>query len=108
MESNEKLLKKLNNGREYRAMRLEVRTTDPAAPDSKQEVEGYACTFNQPYLLYEYRGDSGTSYRIMEQIDPHAFDDCDMDDVIMQYDHEGRVFARTKTARWPWPLTAPG
>ena len=96
MESNEKLLKKLNNGREYRAMRLEVRTADPAAPDSKQEVEGYACTFNQPYLLYEYRGDSGTSYRIMEQIDPHAFDDCDMDDVIMQYDHEGRVFARTK------------
>ena len=94
MESNEKLLKKLNNGREYRAMRLEVRTADPAAPDSKQEVEGYACTFNQPYLLYEYRGDSGTSYRIMEQIDPHAFDDCDMDDVIMQYDHEGRVFAR--------------
>ena len=49
MESNEKLLKKLNIGREYRAMRLEVRTADPAAPDSKQEVEGYACTFNQPY-----------------------------------------------------------
>lgn len=96
MENHDKLLKKLNNGREYRAMRLEVRTTDPAAPDSKQEVEGYACTFNQPYLLYEYRGDSGTCYRIMEQIDPHAFDDCDMDDVIMQYDHEGRVFARTK------------
>ena len=94
MESNEKLLKKLNNGREYRAMRLEVRTADPAAPDSKQEVEGYACTFNQPYLLYEYI--SGTTYRVMEQIDPHAFDDCDMDDVIMQYDHEGRVFARTK------------
>ena len=59
-------------------------------------MEGYACTFSQPYLLYEYRGDSGTCYRIMEQIDPHAFDDCDMDDVIMQYDHEGRVFARTK------------
>ena len=96
MESNEKLLKKLNNGREYRAMRLEVRTADPAAPDSKQEVEGYACTFNQSYLLYEYMGDSGTTYRVMEQIDPHAFDDCDMDDVIMQYDHEGRVFARTK------------
>ena len=96
MESNEKLLKKLNNGREYRAMRLEVRTADPAAPDARQEVEGYACTFNQPYLLYEYMGDSSTTYRVMEQIDPHAFDDCDMDDVIMQYDHEGRVFARTK------------
>ena len=96
MENHDKLLKKLNNGREYRAMRLEVRTADPAAPDASQEVEGYACTFNQPYLLYEYMGDSGTTYRVMEQIDPHAFDDCDMDDVIMQYDHEGRVFARTK------------
>jgi HK97 family phage prohead protease len=30
----------------------------------------------------------------MEQIDPGAFDDCDMSDVIMQYNHEGRVFAR--------------
>ena len=79
-------------------MRLEVRTADPAAPDATQEVEGYACTFNQPYLLYEYMGDSGTTYRVMEQIDPHAFDDCDMDDVIMQYDHTGRVFARTKNA----------
>jgi HK97 family phage prohead protease len=96
VENHDKLLKKLNNGREYRAMRLEVRTADPAAPDASQEVEGYACTFNQPYLLYEYMSDSGTTYRVMEQIDPHAFDDCDMTDVIMQYDHEGRVFARTK------------
>ena len=31
-----------------------------------------------------------------EQIDPHAFDDCDMRDVIMQYNHEGRVFARSR------------
>ena len=76
MESNEKLLKKLGNGREYRAMRMEVRTD--GAQDA-QTVEGYATTFGEPYLLYEY-----------------AFDNCDMNDVIMQYDHEGRVFARTK------------
>lgn len=37
MESNEKLLKKLNNGREYRAMRLEVRTADPAAVSFLEE-----------------------------------------------------------------------
>jgi HK97 family phage prohead protease len=30
-----------------------------------------------------------------EQVDPSAFDNTDMSDVIMQYDHEGRVFART-------------
>lgn len=92
MESNEKLLKKLGNGREYRAMRMEVRTD--GAQDA-QTVEGYATTFGEPYLLYEYGFEDGT-YRVMEQVDPHAFDNCDMNDVIMQYDHEGRVFARTK------------
>ena len=92
MESNEKLLKKLGNGREYRAMRMEVRTD--GAQDA-QTVEGYATTFGEPHLLYEYGFEDGT-YRVMEQVDPHAFDNCDMNDVIMQYDHEGRVFARTK------------
>lgn len=29
-----------------------------------------------------------------EQFDPDCFADTDMSDVIMQYDHEGRVFAR--------------
>lgn len=76
MESNEKLLKKLNNGREYRAMRLEVRTADPAAPDASQEVEGYACTFNQPYLLYEYMGDSGTTCAAGRPAAGHSDDDC--------------------------------
>lgn len=93
MESN-KLLEKLGSGREYRAMRLEVRGSDDAC-EVRQEVAGYATTFSQPYLLYEFAVDDGT-YRVFEQVDPHAFDECDMSDVIMQYDHEGRVFARTK------------
>lgn len=53
-------------------------------------VEGYATTFNEPYTLYE---DDDVIFR--EQVDPNAFEETDMDDVIMQYDHEGRVFART-------------
>lgn len=53
-------------------------------------VEGYATTFNAPYLLYEF--EDGT--KIYERIDAHALDSADMSDVIMQYDHEGRVFAR--------------
>jgi HK97 family phage prohead protease len=32
--------------------------------------------------------------RILEQVDPNAFDEADMSDVIFQYDHRGRVFAR--------------
>ena len=90
---NEKLLKKLDGGREYRSMQLEVRdaAADEEGGDGKMIVEGYATTFNQTYLLYD-----GQRYKIYEKVDPHAFDGCDMSDVIFQYDHSGRVFARTK------------
>ena len=75
-----------NNEREYRAV-VELRADDKES----YMVEGYACTFNDPYLLY---ADDG--YEVKEQIDSDAFIQCDMSDVIMQYDHEGRVFARTR------------
>lgn len=80
---------KLDEGRQYR--NIDVSAFERRADDDKGEkiVEGYATTFNQPYQLWSYDG-----YTVMEQIDARAFDDCDMSDVIMQYDHEGRVFAR--------------
>lgn len=53
-------------------------------------VEGYATTFDEPYVLWEY---DGIQYK--EVIDRHALDNADMSDVIMQFDHAGRVFART-------------
>jgi len=52
-------------------------------------VEGYATTFNKPYLLYEWDG-----VQYFEQIDRHALDGADLSDVIMQYDHQGKVLAR--------------
>ena len=85
----DKLLRKIENGREYRTMTMSVRAAGD--DDGEMIVEGYATTFNQPYLLYDWR-----DYKVMEQIHPDAFKDCDMTDVIMQYDHEGRVFARNK------------
>ena len=54
-------------------------------------VEGYASVFNHPYTLYE-----DDEFVIQEQVDAKAFDETDMSDVIFQYNHEGRVFARTK------------
>lgn len=54
-------------------------------------VEGYATTFEDPYMLFE---DSFDGWKYMEIIDRHALDDADFSDVIMQYDHEGRVYAR--------------
>lgn len=90
--TNPKLEKKLVDGREYRAMKLEIRADPPEGDtDGQKIVEGYATTFNQLYTLYE-----GKSYKLLEKVDPHAFDECDMSDVIFQYDHTGRVFARTK------------
>ena len=74
--------------REYRRIDVSVMETRKAE-DGKMIVEGYATTFNQPYQLW-----SSADYTVNEQVDRHAFDDTDMSDVIMQYDHEGRVFAR--------------
>ena len=73
--------------REYRDFTLAVKENDDA--DEKMIVRGYASTFNEPYTLFEWEG---TKYQ--EQVDSHAFDEADMSDVIFQYNHEGRVFAR--------------
>lgn len=57
--------------------------------NSEQYVEGYATTFNKPYLLYECDG-----VQYFEVIDRNALAGADMSDVIMQYDHQGKVLAR--------------
>ena len=78
--------------REYRTLvaPLVAQSSGEKRIQSECYVEGYATTFNAPYLLYEF--EDGT--KIYERIDAHALDSADMSDVIMQYDHEGRVFAR--------------
>lgn len=90
MEQNkmDKILQKIDSGREYRRMEIRAKEVDDQTKE-ECKVDGYASTFNEPYELYTFDG-----YTVREQIDPHAFDECDMSDVIMQYDHQGRVFAR--------------
>lgn len=80
------------NDREYRDMVLAVaeRAEEETEETDEKRVEGYATTFDEPYTLFE---DNDVIYR--EQVARTAFDNTDMTDVIMQYDHEGRVFART-------------
>lgn len=76
--------------REYRDMTMEVRTAEEVEiPDERKIVTGYASTFNDPYTLYE-----DENWRFKEVVDARAFDNTDMSDVIMQFDHSGRVFAR--------------
>ena len=76
------------NEREYRDFILTVVPTEEQTEERKI-VRGYASTFNQPYTLWE-----DEEFVVQEQVDSKAFDGADMEDVIFQYNHEGRVFAR--------------
>ena len=70
--------------RVYRAM-----APVQAVTDAEYRARGYASTFDRYMLLMDEGGP------VYEQIDRHAFDGADMSDVIFQYDHMGRVYART-------------
>lgn len=75
----------IKSDREYRSLVL--------APKDDFVVEGDFSTYDEPYLLGSY-DEPGYRVEVWEQVKRGAFDDTDMTDVIMQYDHQGRVFAR--------------
>ena len=52
-------------------------------------VEGYASTF-EPYEMCEIEGE-----KYFERIEPTAFNETDMSDVVLRVDHAGPVYART-------------
>jgi len=63
------------------------------AQDDGMTVEGYAATFDQPTVMYEY---DGVEYK--EVISRGAFDKSQMADVVMNFDHQGKPVARTKNS----------
>ncbi len=78
--------------RQYRSLLSPLAPVSTGAEkrfESDFYVEGYASTFNDPYMLYKFDG-----IEYWEVIDPDAFRDCDMSDVLFQFNHAGRVFAR--------------
>ena len=79
----------IKNDREYRAFNIEKRAKSEEA-EASFLVAGYASTFEE-YTLGE---NAGEIYR--ERIEPTAFDEADMSDVVFLLDHTGRVYARTK------------
>jgi len=81
------------DNREYRAMPVMGGKENRAEQliDTDFYVEGFATTFNDPYLLWQ-----DGEYKFFEQVDRNAFDNADMTDVIFQHNHEGKCFARTK------------
>lgn len=56
---------------------------------STHYVEGYAARYD-PYVLYN--DENGPVY---ERFEPGCFNGCDMSDIIFQFDHCGKVMART-------------
>lgn len=78
--------------REYRAMQMALK---PIGVNKKMDtdhyVEGYATTFDDPYLLIQTE-----EFEVYEQISRDALDEADMSDVKFQVNHEGTVYARMK------------
>lgn len=79
----------IKNDREYRNFNSFALKRSDNKSDSFI-VEGYASTFEE-YTLYDF-GDE--EWR--EKIEPEAFKDADLSDVVFLRDHAGQVFARTK------------
>lgn len=65
---------------------VEIRKIE--AEDESMVIEGYAVVFESP----------ATYYGETEIIDRHAFDECDMSDVVLRYNHNDNnyVLARTR------------
>lgn len=79
----------VKTNREYRTMALVTPKVEGKRIDSDHYVEGYATTYTTPYCLCEVDG-----VRYMERIAPDALVGADLSDVILQYDHTGKVLAR--------------
>lgn len=79
----------IKSDREYRSFEFMTRAKDEGDKPSFL-VEGYASTFEE----YELGRDDAGVYN--ERIEPAAFDETDMSDVVFLLDHTGRVYARTK------------
>lgn len=77
----------VKSDRQYRSATFQVRTADEGE-SKKYIVEGYATTWER-YPLYDWGEET-----IYEQFSKEDFAGTKMDDVIFQYNHEGRVFAR--------------
>lgn len=76
--------------RQYRSMSMTVQPKSEKLIDTDYYVEGYAANFER-YKLWD-DGDSS----VYEQFTRENFEGVDLSDVIMQYNHQGEVFARCK------------
>lgn len=76
--------------RQYRSLPFETPPQEEKKNkfDSDCYVEGYAAKYER-YVLFK-NGDQ----TVYEEFVPGCFRDCDMSDIIFQFDHSGKVYAR--------------
>jgi len=92
----------LKDGREYRS--LQNFALVPREEGSEEyRVKGTAVVFDTPTVLFVC---DGIEYK--EIIDRHAFDGCDLSDVIFNYNHGGKVVARLRNKTLALAITERG
>ena len=70
--------------------------------NSPKFVEGYATTFDDPYILWQEpdwtdsRGEVHKGWTYVEVMHEGCMDGADVSDVVFLYDHKGRVYARNR------------
>lgn len=80
----------VKKGREYRALQDFSLVPREGEADA-YKVRGTAIVFDTPTCIFEVDG-----VKYYEVIDRHALDGCDLSDVIMNYNHGGKVVARLR------------
>lgn len=76
----------ISKNREYRSFDFEVKEDN-----GDLIVEGVPVVFESPTVIYSFDG-----VDFFEVVDRHAFDKCNMSDVVFVENHEGTPGARTK------------
>ncbi len=90
IENIEKLMNDKNvEFRDFKLTKVEVRKNDDDT--ESLVIEGVPCVFDVETVLYK-----GKYWEFRERIAKDAFKEADMTDVIFNYNHGGRVYARTR------------
>ena len=92
----------VKKGREYRALQDFSLVPREGEADA-YKVRGTAIVFDTPTCLFEVDG-----VKYYEVIDRHALDGCDLSDVIMNYNHGGKVVARLRNKTLVLTITERG
>lgn len=85
------LIEKGWNLRNFQNFEIRAKEDKEEKDNNSMTIEGVACVFDTETTLFEWEG---IEYK--EKVDKSAFKEADISDVIFNYNHGGRVYARTR------------